>query len=128
MKNHYTSSPEAVAEVMSGKRIQANAAWWGFDEADSTHALQSAINSGARRVIVPKMRRDWVVRPINLAGNQELVFEDGVVVTARREEFKGKGDCLFRGVDIHNLSIRGYGATWRMQKVDYLSGMHLKAL
>lgn len=121
-------SPEAVAEVLAGKCTQANAAWWGFDETDATDALQAAINSGARRVIVPNMTHDWIVRPITLAGDQELVFEEGVVVTAKREEFKGKGDCLFRGVDIHNLTIRGYGAIWRMQKVDYLSGMHLKAL
>ena len=123
-----TEDPEAVKEVLSGKRTVANAAWWGFDEFDATEALQSAINSGAKRVIVPNMTRDWIVRPINLAGDQELVFEDGVVVTAKRGEFKGKGECLFRGVNIRNLTIRGYGATWRMQKMDYISGMHLKAL
>jgi hypothetical protein len=101
-----TESPEAVKEVLSGKRTVANAAWWGFDEFDATEALQSAINSGAKRVIVPNMTRDWIVRPINLAGDQELVFEDGVVVTAKRGEFKGKGECLLRGVNIRNLTIR----------------------
>ena len=69
-----TESPEAVKEVLSGKRTVANAAWWGFDEFDATEALQSAINSGAKRVIVPNMTRDWIVRPINLAGDQELIF------------------------------------------------------
>ena len=117
-------NPEAVAEVLAGKRTQANAAWWGFDETDATDALQSAIDTGAQRVVVPNMTRDWIVRPITLAGNQELLFEEGTVVTAKREEFKGKGDCLFRGVDIHNLTIRGYGAIRRMQKVDYFSRFH----
>ena len=74
------------------------------------------------------MTKDWIVRPIQLAGDQELVFEEGVVVTAKRNEYKGRGDCLFIGSNIENLTIRGYGATWKMQKIDYISGMHLKAI
>ena len=49
---------EAVAEVHSGKRTTANAAWWGFNEEDATDALQAAIRSGARKVIVPNLGRD----------------------------------------------------------------------
>ena len=43
-------SPQAVREVLAGKRAVANAAWWGFDEEDSTDAIQGAINSGASRL------------------------------------------------------------------------------
>jgi polygalacturonase len=118
------SNSQAVAEVASGRRTTANAAWWGFNEEDSTAALQAAISSGARRVIIPNMGsgRDWIVRPIKLAGNQELYLEDGVVITAKRGEYRGRGDSVFTADSISNLVIRGYGATVRMQKEDYIMG------
>jgi len=114
--------PQAVKEVLAGKRKTANAAWWGFDEEDATEALQAAINSGAKRVIVPNMTQDWIVRPIRLAGDQELVLEKGVVITAKRGAYRGGGDTVFTARDASNLTIRGYGATVRMQKEDYIVG------
>jgi len=120
-------STGAVREVLEGKRTEANAAWWGFNETDATDALQSAIHSGAMKVIVPDMGKDWIVRPIQLAGDQEIVFEKGVVVAAKKGEFKGRGDCLFRGAGISGLTLRGYGATLRMQKQDYMSDAYEKA-
>ena len=113
------TSSEAVREVLNGKRSVANAAWWGFDETDATETLQAAINSGAAKVIIPDMGREWIVRPINLAGTQELVFEKGAVVTAKTDEFKGRGESLLTGSGIANLTISGYGAVLRMHKHDY---------
>ncbi len=115
-------SRRAVKEVLSGQRKVANAAWWGFDQEDSTSAIQDAIDSGAERVIVPNMTRDWVVRPIKLVGDQELVLEEGTVITAKRGEYRGGGDCVLRATDVSNLTIRGYGAAIRMQKEDYIVG------
>jgi len=43
----------AVKQVLAGQRDDANTAWWGFDAADSTAALQAAIDSLAKRVLVP---------------------------------------------------------------------------
>jgi len=117
-----TANPQAVQEVLAGKRATANAAWWGFQEEDSTEALQAAINSGAKRVLVPNMTKDWIVRPLKLAGHQELILEDGVVITAKRGEYRGSGDSLLNARDLSDLVIRGYGATVRMQKEDYISG------
>jgi len=118
--NH--GNPQAVQEVVAGERTVANAAWWGFNEEDATEALQSAIDSGATRVIVPNMTRDWIVRPITLAGDQELVLEEGVVVTAKRGEYRGGGDTVLTARDVANLTLRGYGATVRMHKKDYIVG------
>ncbi len=106
----------AIAEVAAGKRTTANAAWWGFSKDDSTAALQAAIDSGAKTVVVPYMGEAWIVRPIKLRGNLELLFEPGVLVLAKRGEFQGGGDSLFTAVDAENLTIRGYGATLRMWK------------
>ena len=118
--------PDAVREALEGKRATVNAAWWGFDEKDATAALQGAINSGARTVIVPNMGKDWIVTPIRLAGNQSLVFEDGAAVRAKEGEFKGANDCLFHAENLKNLTIRGK-ATLRMRKHDYMSGSYSKA-
>ena len=113
-------SPEAIREVSEGQRATANAAWWGFDAEDATAALQSAIDSGARRVVVPNMGSDWIVGPIRLAGHQELFLERGVVISARRGAFRGGGDCLFLASGVDDVTIRGYGATIRMHKQDYM--------
>jgi len=121
-------NPQAVEDVQTGKRLVANAAWWGFDEDDSTDAIQTAINSGAKTVIIPDVGRDWVVRPIKLAGEMELVLQPGVVVSAKRGEFREGGDCVFTARDISNLTIRGSGAKVKMQKEDYIVGPVLKEI
>ena len=120
-------NPVAVKEVLGGKRTVANAAWWGFNKDDSTDALQGAINSGASKVIVPYMGSEWIVRPIKLASNQEVVFEPGVVVAAKKGEFKGKGDCLFTALGKDNITLQGYGAVLRMRKSDYMGSGYVKA-
>jgi len=118
---------KAVAEVLSGQRTAANAAWWGFQEEDATAALQSAIDSGATTVVVPFLGRPWTVRPIKLRGNLEIILEPGVLILAKKGEFKGKGDSLFTATGESNLAIRGYGATLRMRKTDYQSSAYEKA-
>ncbi|QDU79868.1 Pectate lyase superfamily protein [Polystyrenella longa] len=120
-------NPELVAEVVAGTREAANAGWWGFDPVDSTEILQAAINSPAKKLIVPNLGETWIVRPITLRGDLELVFEPGTLVMAKRGEFKGGGDSLFSARDAKNLTIRGYGATWRMWKRDYQNPPYVKA-
>ena len=117
---------QAIADIHSGKSSVANAVWWGFDSEDATDALQAAIDSGAKRLVVPNMHADWIIRPIKLAGNQELIFEPGTVVTAKRGEYRGRGDSMFTAQDVENLTIRGYGATFRMWKQDYINGLVLE--
>jgi len=119
---------QAIGEVQSGKRTEANAAWWGFKEEDATDALQSAIRSGAQKVIVPNVGKEWIVRPIHLVSDQELFLEPGVVITAQRGEYRGRGDSVLNADNVTNLMIRGYGATVRMQKEDYIVGKVLKDL
>ena len=122
-----STNPAAVQEVLSGKREVANAAWWGFDLLDSTTALQGAINSGASKVIVPNMGREWIVRPIKLANNQELLFDPNVVVVAKKGAFRGKRDYLFSGTEITNVTLRGYRATLKMRKKDYQRSQYPKS-
>jgi hypothetical protein len=113
--------PEKVALVEAGELGHANAAWWGFDAEDATDVLQAAIDSGVANLTVPYMGSPWIVRPLKLRDNLELVFEPGVVLEAKRGAFKGKGDSLFTAADNQNIILRGYGAVLRMHKEDYQS-------
>ncbi len=121
------ANPDAVEAVKAGARATANAAWWGFNAEDSTDALQAAINSGARNLLVPYMGAPWIVRPLHLHSDQEVAFEPGVVVLAKKGEFQGNGDSLFTADNVSNLTIRGYGATLRMHKRDYQNPPYTRA-
>ncbi|MBI1827656.1 MAG: right-handed parallel beta-helix repeat-containing protein [Planctomycetes bacterium] len=116
-----TRNDDAIAQVLSGQLTTANASWWGFDTSDATYAIQSAINSGAKTVVVPDMGQDWVVRPLFLVSNQEVILEPNVVLAAKPGAFHNAGDCLLTGDSIKNAILRGYGATLRMRKADYMT-------
>lgn len=108
--------------------IRADA--FGFDPADSTCALRKAIQSGARRVVIPRMEGPWYVTPLSFAGlnDVEIVFEDGAEVCAKRGAFKGKGDRLLAFQYCRGLTLRG-GGRLRMWKGDYPDqGGHRHAL
>lgn len=114
------SEPEKVREVLSGKREEAKAEWWGFDPADSTYYLQSAMNSGAKKLIVGNTGSDWIVGPLKVPGNIEVVFKDGVVVRAKEGEFKARRDQLFNITEKENVTLRGEGnVLFEMRKADY---------
>lgn len=121
----FPKNDAAVAEVLAGTRTEANAAWWGFDRQDATEVLQAAINSGAKKLFVPDLGHDWIVRPLRLVSNQEIILEPGVVLSAKRGEYRGRSDYILTARAIENVTIRGYGATVRMNKQDYMAGMVL---
>ena len=120
-------NPEAAGQVKSGQCTEANAAWWGFNAEDSTGCLQAAIDSGARKLVVPYMGREWIVRPLKLRSNIEICFEPGVVVLAKKGEFRKGGDALFSVSDSADITLRGHGATLRMRKKDYQNAPYDKA-
>ncbi|NUQ65452.1 MAG: right-handed parallel beta-helix repeat-containing protein [Pirellulales bacterium] len=118
---------QAIREVLSGKCRVAHAAWWGFSAEESTQSLQSAINSGAEKVIVEKMPGPWIVDKIELANDQELFFEPGVVVLAKKGAFRGTADSLLTAWNKKNIKLTGPGATLRMHRADYDSPAYKKA-
>lgn len=116
-----------IAEVKAGTRTVAKASWWGFDKEDSTKALQSAIDSGVKKLIVDNTGSDWVVEPIKLASDQEIVFEKDVVVIAKKNAFKKLNDCLLSATGKKNIVLRGEeGATLKMRKADYHDATNYK--
>jgi hypothetical protein len=116
-----------IDEVKAGKRQEARASWWGFAPADSTAALQAAIDSGVPKLVVDNVGAPWIVDRIRLASNQEIVFEKGVVVLAKKGAFKGKTDALFTASLRKNITLTGYGAVLRMRKADYTTDAYEKA-
>jgi hypothetical protein len=98
-----------------------------FNAADATGGLQGAINSAKDTVVVPFMGAgtEWIVTPIKCASNRTIIFEKGVIVTAKTGAFIGTNDCLFRIDNVSNVSLIGYGATFRMQKADYMKSPYV---
>ncbi len=115
----YEPHSEAILQVQQGKLTWASPVWWGFKSDDATSSLQSAIDSGVKEVIIPNMGKPWIVRPIKLRSNQKIILLPGVIILAKKGEFKGGGDCLFSANNVENLIISGYGATLKMHKKDY---------
>lgn len=109
-------TPVLLAELPDG---WVDASGYGFNTTDATEAIEAALCTG-RNVFVPNMGTDWIIKPITLhRSNQELLFESGVVVTAKKGEFLGTTDSLFSASGKRDISITGYGATFRMWKDDY---------
>lgn len=117
----------AIAEIAAGKAKQAVASWWGFDPSEATAALQAAIDSGAPKLIVDKQASPWIVDKIRLQSDQEIVFEPGVEVLAKKDAFRGTSDALFSAWDCQNVKLLGPGATLRMRRDDYARPPYQKA-
>ena len=65
------------------------------------------------------MDKAWVVKPLFLESDQEIVFESGVVIAACESEFQGGSDSLFTARNKDNIALRGYGAKLVIRKGDY---------
>ena len=111
---------QVVADVQAGRLKQAKASLWGFDSENATASLQSAIDSKCPRLIIDNVGEAWVVDPIQLVSDQELVFEHGVEVVARPGGFRGREDALFTARLKQRFTLRGFGAVLRMHRADYV--------
>lgn len=111
----------ALAGAADDKTVMASSFGWNAE--DSTAALQAAFDSGARKVVIDRQAGDWITRPLFITNsNIEVVLADGVVLKAKRGEYRGKSECLIRITGkARNVVLRGEGkATLAMNKADYL--------
>ena len=126
-----TKSPDQkiIDQVKQGKLDKAPVSAWGFDPVDSTQQFQAAINSGVKTLIVDRQSSPWIVKPLKLKSNLELVFEEGCEVQAKKGEFHGLADSLFIISLVDNVVMRGLGqgANLRMWKADYHTDAYKKS-
>ena len=87
---------------------------------DATPAFMLAINSGAAKVIIDDPGFALQLNAIRLHSNLELIFEDKVIIEAKKNAFKSTGAFLFTVVECNNIILRGKGKViLRMRKKDY---------
>ena len=113
------ADPTAADEAQNGRRAVASAAWWGWDAANATEALQQAFRAPVDTLVIPAMQGPWLVDPLILDGPREVILEPGAVIMARRGSFIDTGDNLIRTTGQDGLRIIGYGARLVMRKADY---------
>ena len=71
-------------------------------------------------MVIDRQDGDWIVEPIFLRSNQQVMLEDGVVVRALKGAFKNPNECLFTARGVTNVLLRGEGnALLRMEREDY---------
>ena len=93
---------------------------WGYIPDDSTEILQKALDSEFSTIIIPAMSGPWVTKPLFLKrDNLTIILEPGALLVAKRDEFYGRGDSLLTLDAVKNITIQGYGATFKMWREDY---------
>lgn len=123
----HAAQPQQVAKVTAGEVKEARALWWGFEKEDSTAALQAAIRSRVPRLIVGNMGAPWITDRLTCVSDQEIVFEKGVEVVAKKGAFTGLTDSLFTLSCVTNVTLRGPGVTLRMRRADYTAPPYARA-
>ncbi|MBT9189036.1 PKD domain-containing protein [Zobellia russellii] len=103
---------------------------FGFKSGDATDAFEAAIKSGSSYVVIDKQSSDWVIQPTKFFDlkNMTIIFESGVVLKAKSGAFSDSNDQLFQLIRANNVTIKGYNATFLMNKSEYTSGEHRHAL
>ena len=110
----------AALAALSAIAREVRVSSFGFDPEDSTRFIQAAIDSGAGKVIFDRMPSPWVALPLRGASKQELFFEPGAELVAKKGAFRDRNDVLIAFQTAEDVKISGYGACIRMHKSDYM--------
>ncbi len=103
---------------------------FGFKAGDASDALNKAMNSSAKVIVIDKQSSDWIVKPTKFfyTKNKTIIFEPGVVLRAKKGAFYKTNHSLFTLYHPENVVIEGYGATLQMNKSEYTTGEWRHAL
>ena len=109
-----------LAGCAERRELQVKASSFGWNATNATKCLQAAFDSGAAKVVIDRQAGDWIVEPVFLRSNLEVVVEDGVTVRALKGAYKNRDDCLFTARGVSNVVLRGEGsALLRMERDAY---------
>ena len=90
------------------------------DRKNATAAVQKALDSGAAQIIFDDPGFEYLITPVKVSSNSELIFENGCVIRALPGAYKGKKDYMFAVENAENVTFRGVGtAVITMNKRDY---------
>ena len=103
---------------------------FGYNSNDATDAFKDALQSNHSVIVVDKQSSDWIIRPTKLFSLEDktIIFEQGVVLRAKPGAYPNPTDQMLQLVYPENITIEGYGATFRMNKSEYTNGEHRHAL
>jgi hypothetical protein len=109
--------------VLQVHATSVRASSFGYDTTNATGAFQAAISSNYDTVIIDWQSADWKVSSNHFwdISNKTILFEPGVVLRAIPGQFPEPGQCLFRLSRCQNITIIGYGATFIMNKAEYVA-------
>lgn len=100
-----------------------NASTFGWNATNATAAFVNAINSANDTIVIDKQISDWMINPTHFEylNNKTIIFENGVNLVARPGAFSGIYSTLFYLDECNNITVIGYGATFKMQKSEYIA-------
>ena len=99
-----------------------------FNQSDVTAVIQNAFNSTVDTVVIQNVGQPWIVQPLFIKrDNLTVIFNSGVVLQAKSGAFTDLYSCLLFVGDNHlhrvkNVTLIGYGATFKMIKPEYTTG------
>lgn len=79
----------------------------GFNDADSSVFFQKAVDSGYKEIVLRNVKKNWVLGPIFLSGNQKIILEEGVVISGNPAVFEKAELSIFNAVGQRNIKIIG---------------------
>ena len=89
---------------------------------DATANLQAALDSGASVVRIPYVGQHWITRPLAMRDKTMLVLDPGVVLMAKKGEYKDPHDAVITAERVKEVAIiGGPGSRIEMHKADYLN-------
>lgn len=103
--------------VMAAEPVKLSA--FGSPE-DGGAAFRKALESGARRIVIDKMEKDWIFSPCELPSDLEVTIEKGVRITDDPEKIETNSP-LFFAENQKNISFLGNeGVEILLHKKDYI--------
>jgi len=100
-----------------------NASTFGWNVTNATTAFVNAINSANDTIVIDKQISDWKIGPTHFEylNNKTIIFENEVNLVAIEGAFPGIYSTLFYLDECNNITVIGYGATFKMQKSEYIA-------
>ena len=94
---------------------------FGFDKTNATKCIQAALDSEHRDLIIDNTGSDWIVDPLILRSNKNIVLDENVVIRARHNGFHGIKDSMFTGKGVSNITISGEKNAAIINENDYFN-------